>query len=100
MASGCAQPGVVGLKELKAAACSAAFYFEKTAIRFRKFRSGRPFSFFKGTRITEATLMEMVRHSQNQNYEALPIWYVEAESELGTTVVLVNAETAEEIFVQ
>ncbi len=51
-------------------------------------------------KVTEATLMEMVRHSQNQNYEALPIWYVEAESELGTTVVLVNAETAEEIFVQ
>lgn len=50
--------------------------------------------------VSEASLMEMVRHSQDQNYEAFPIWYVEAASETGTTVVLVNAETAEEIYVQ
>lgn len=50
--------------------------------------------------VTTAVLMQMVRHNQNQTYDVFPIWYVEAESQTGTTSVLVNAETAEEIFVR
>lgn len=50
--------------------------------------------------IKSATLVEMVRHNQSQSYEALPIWYVEAVSETGTLVILVNASNAEEVFVQ
>lgn len=49
--------------------------------------------------VKEARLMEMVRHSQDQSYEVLPIWYVEAISTSGVTVVLVDASTAEEVFI-
>ncbi|MDO5345490.1 MAG: hypothetical protein Q4E91_07065 [Lachnospiraceae bacterium] len=50
-------------------------------------------------KVEEARLMEMVRHSQNQSYEVLPVWYVEAVSASGVTAVLVDASTAQEVFV-
>lgn len=50
--------------------------------------------------VKKAVLMQMVKHNQVQGYDVLPVWYVEAESQEGITVILVNAETAEEIFIR
>ena len=49
--------------------------------------------------VEEARLMEMVKHGQDQSYEVLPVWYVEAVSSSGVTAVLVDASTAEEVFI-
>lgn len=49
--------------------------------------------------VEEARLMEMVKHSQDQSYEVLPVWYVEAVSASGVTAVLIDATTAEEVFI-
>lgn len=50
--------------------------------------------------IKSATLVQLVKHSQSQTYETMPVWYVETVSENGISVILVNASTAEEVFVR
>lgn len=47
-----------------------------------------------------AKLMQMVKHDRAQEYEVLPVWYFEADSQEGTMVVLVDAATAEEVFLK
>lgn len=49
--------------------------------------------------VETAVLMELVKHNQEQAYEVYPIWYTEARSESGTTVVLIDASTAKGVFI-
>ena len=49
--------------------------------------------------VTDAVLVWIVRHNQEQGYDIFPGWYVEAKSQNGTEAVLVDASTAGEVFV-
>jgi hypothetical protein len=47
-----------------------------------------------------ARLGQLVRFNQKQEYEVIPIWYFEVDSEERMQVIYVNATTAEEVAVQ
>lgn len=50
--------------------------------------------------VTDAVLVWMVRSNQEQTYDCFPGWYAEVTSQNGTEAVLVDAVSAEEVFIR